>query len=112
MFITEAEANAKGYATCNDKPHLCVDAPDGDCTITVKTSDGRRITFAFLSYTKGGPADCVDVIYPDNGAQEGFGSSKVDTFDVLCFGRGRTVFDSRKAEHKPCVVSVLIERKA
>jgi hypothetical protein len=56
-----AKVEKAGYAKFNNCPHLCVDIPDGHSTITCRTVDGRRITFAFCPYHDRGPPQCVDV---------------------------------------------------
>jgi hypothetical protein len=51
-----------GFSVFNRCPHLGVEVPDGDSTITCRTSDGELITFAFLRAKQGdGPPTCVDV---------------------------------------------------
>ena len=70
-FITEdgkpdvpkntAEVVKRGFASFNGGPHLLVNVPNGSFTITAKTSDGHKITFAFVPYTPDGPAQCVDI---------------------------------------------------
>lgn len=61
FFPTEKAAEAAGYASFNAVPHLAIEVPDGNSTLTVRTSEGKLVTFAFLSYTTGGPPQCVDL---------------------------------------------------
>ena len=58
---TAAGAAKRGYGKFNNCPHLCIDVPDGMQTITCRTSDGEQVTFCFIPYRKGGPADCIDI---------------------------------------------------
>lgn len=51
----------QGFATYNNCPHLCVDVPNGEFTISCRTQEGKQITFAFLAYRPLGPAQCVDI---------------------------------------------------
>lgn len=57
------ETKELGFATFNNVPHIPITLPDGNTTITVKTSEGHHITLAFLEYTKGGPPQCVDICH-------------------------------------------------
>ena len=65
---------------------LAVDIPDGGFTITAKTSEGKRITFAFQPYTNGGPPQCVDVCYHDGDKALNCNSEMLPVFDVIGFG--------------------------
>jgi hypothetical protein len=65
---TMKEAQEAGFATFNDQPHLCIDIPDGSHTITVRTSEGKTVTFAFQSYTKDGAPQCIDIAREDQTA--------------------------------------------
>lgn len=44
--MTAADAESIGFARFNDVPTLPIDIPDGNFTISAKTTDGRRITFS------------------------------------------------------------------
>lgn len=65
--MTAADAASIGFARFNDVPTLPVDIPDGNFTISAKTSDGRRITFFFGEYARGAPPSFVDIQYHDSG---------------------------------------------
>jgi len=58
-------AEAAGYARFNDGPHLAVDVPDGNITITARLTNGKRVTFAFIPYRKDEPAGCVNISCDD-----------------------------------------------
>ena len=60
---TAANAAKRGYGKFNNGPHLCIDVPDGMMTITCRTSAGEKVTFAFIPYQEGGPADCIDIYH-------------------------------------------------
>lgn len=64
-IMTRADAVAIGFAGFNDVPHKPIDIPDGEFTITAKTSDGRRVTFCFLPDRERSPAGFVDIQYHD-----------------------------------------------
>jgi hypothetical protein len=117
VYVDTTKLVADGYAEFNNMPHLAVDVPDGDgMTITARTSEGKRITFSFLPYRKGGAPQCVDICYHDNGTariKEGVGNP---TFDVILMGETEaravpTQYDTRKQPFKPGIVCVLMETK-
>jgi hypothetical protein len=96
-----------GFAKFNGGPHLCVDVPDGHYTISVKTSEGRKITFAFCPYKKDGPAQCVDIQQHDTGKAAENGSP---VQKVICFTPGNNTFRSGWADEKPTtLVTVLLK---
>lgn len=64
-IMTRDDAVAIGFAGFNDVPHKPIDIPDGEFTITAKTSDGRRVTFCFLPDREHSPAGFVDIQYHD-----------------------------------------------
>jgi hypothetical protein len=121
--VTPEDAEATGYATFNFNPTLCVDVPDGNFTISAKTSDGRRITFAFLAYERGGAPQAVDIAYHDGDKELNVNKKLLPVFDVIGFGggpgtAGRSVFDTRdmtKAagkSQKTNIVCVLMAKPA
>jgi hypothetical protein len=86
-FQTAAEAVAEGFAEFNRNPHLAVDVPDGNFTITCKTSEGKRITFAFLAYESGGkPPQAVDIAYHSGERALNCNRDMTPVFDVIGFG--------------------------
>jgi len=107
------EATERGFAEFNNCPHLCVDAPDSTFTITVKTSKGKRVTFSFLPYKTDGAPQCVDICFHDNHTTSLRNEREVPTFDLIAFGNGRDILDSRKLgpEMKPGIVCVLMNAK-
>jgi len=92
--VVPADAVAAGYAEFNRNPHLCVDVPDGGFTITAKTTEGKRITFAFQPYKNGGPPQCVDIQYHDGEQGLTQNGDPWPVFDVLGFA-GNKGFDTR-----------------
>ncbi len=110
-FAPPTDATAQGFATFNEVPTLCVEIPDGNSTVSFKLSDGRRLTVAFLPYADGGVPQCADICYHDNGTT-GLTPNKtrVPTFDVIAFGGGKTVVDTRTAgpAARPSILTVLM----
>jgi len=91
------EAEALGFATFNNVPHLCVHLPDQNCTLTVRTSDGRLATLAFLQYRPGGPPQCVDVVAHKRADHE----DNIPEQDVRVFGRSRKCGGLTAYHHDP-----------
>ena len=63
--MSRADAVSLGFAGFNDVPHKAIDVPDGAFTITVKTSENRRVTFCFMGKSYDGPARFVDIQFHD-----------------------------------------------
>jgi hypothetical protein len=78
----------RGFATFNKGPHLLVDVPDGNFTISAKTSSGKRVTFAFAPYKKDGEAGCVDVSYHDSGKTLSNNEEDLPAFNTIGFTPG------------------------
>ena len=93
------------YATFNNGPHLCVNVPDGSFTITAKTSEGKRITFAFAPYKKDGPAGCVDVVFHDAGRTVNNYEKDIPVFGSINFGMGKTL----NREDNNTIVSIILD---
>jgi hypothetical protein len=70
------------FARFNKCPHLCVEVPDGLSTISVRTSNGHMLTFAFCPYEDGNPPRCVDIVSHANGTTAKNGDRDVPTFPV------------------------------
>ena len=92
--VIPADAVAAGYAEFNRNPTLCIDIPDGGFTLSAKTSEGKRITFAFQPYRNGGPPQCVDIQYHDGEQGVTRNGDPWPVFNVIGFGKQE--FDTRK----------------
>jgi hypothetical protein len=94
-----------GYAKFNNNPHLCVDIPDGNFTITCKTSTGEQVTFSFVPYRTGCPAQCVDI----QRHTTAFSTSNGRPIqNVICFTPGSDTFRSGKDDKKPTTLMTLL----
>jgi hypothetical protein len=111
--LSMEEAKAEGFADFNDNPHLCVELPDGQTTISVRTSEGKRLTIAFLPYIHGKAAQCADVCYHDSGMTTPFNGKDNTVQDMVLFGRGKEVFRTTglPEEDKPLFATVLMHDK-
>lgn len=111
MFLTSVKtadgAEQAGFAQFNGWDHLCVNVPDGGFTITAKTSEGRKITFAFCPYKKGGPPQCVDVQRDDAEVTIQNGDDALPVQQVICFGRGNDKFRSELTTDEKKAVTLM-----
>lgn len=64
---TAEEAKAAGFATFNSCEHFCIALEEGWSTISVKTPDGKLVTFAFVPTPDGKSHQCVDIAYHNRG---------------------------------------------
>lgn len=110
--MTAADATSIGFARFNDVPTLPIDVPDGNFTISARTSDGRRITFFFGEYQRGAPPSFVDIQYHDQGATiPNANGGRSPIFGMLTIGLvGRQAFDTRKLpdNDKPSIAVILL----
>jgi len=107
---TREVAEDAGYAVFNRGPHICVDIPDGNSTVTCRTSTGELLTFAFVPYEDGGPPKCVYVHHRTAKrvfCERPFGEPGAHTqelrpaspgerpaMNVICFSGGRDAYRS------------------
>lgn len=111
-MMSRREASYTPFATFNNCPHLVVDAPNGNFTITVRTSEGKRITFAFNPYQENGPAQCVDILHHDSGVVKENGDTDCPVQEVIAFTVGNDLFRSKLDDKKPCtLLTVLLATK-
>lgn len=92
-IVSAAEAEKLGFAQFNGCPHLVVDVPNNWFTISARTSEGRKITFAFVPYKDDGAAQCVDVQRHDSPLKIKWGDDALDTQSVIGFGPSGHVGD-------------------
>lgn len=100
-------AKDAGFATFNDGDHLCVEIPDKSFTITAKTSEGKKITFAFGQYEENGPPKCVDIQHHTSGAFKENGERQIPIQEGICFTTGQDTFIFKKDDPKPTTLVVI-----
>lgn len=98
--ITPDEAVRMGFAKFNRGQHLAVDVPDGNFTVTCRTSEGRKLTVAFCPYKDGGPAQCVDIQHHTSELTVPNGEIRLPVQQVICFGIGRDKYRSQAVADK------------
>ena len=103
-YISMDAAEAAGYATYNNGPHLAVDVPDGSSTVTCRTSAGHVITFAFVSERPRVAPYGVDI--HDHTSAESAGIAQPQA--VACFGAGTTPFRAQREDPDPVTVTCVI----
>lgn len=113
MSLTDAVS--LGFAGYKDV-HKPIDVPDGAFTIAAKTTDGRRVSFCFLSDSNDGPARFVAIKFHDRGTTITNTRNVVSpTFDAFALtSEGRHVIDSRTLEEaqKPSILVLLMDEAA
>ena len=107
QVVKPGTAREIGFGSFNFGDHLCVDVPDGHSTISVKLSDGRQITFAFVPYQEGGVPKCVDI--RDLGDPIGTALTGTEHYrqNVIGFSGARNAFVSVD-EKRPCTLLSLL----
>lgn len=98
------------FETFNGGPHLCVEVPDGHFTISCATSEGKKITFAFLPYRQNGPAQCVDVQHHTSGVVKMNGDHPCPVQEIRAFGVGPTLFHNSLKDKEPCTFTTVLLR--
>lgn len=110
---TPEGAEATGFATFNNVPHICIDVPDGNHTITLKTSEGKLLTVALLPYETGGAPQCVDVV---SHAHAGLAHT-AHPQDIRVFNKGLIPYshvptddkrDDAVKENPPVITSIIL----
>ena len=113
---TSPELANQGFAKFNSGDHLCVEMPQGHNTISVKTADGKLLTFAFLP-DEDGKTHCVDIMHhtaKEVWYKNSFGESVcAKKQDVVLFGNGSypDAFNSKAyyaATDKPIVLTTIL----
>lgn len=112
-MLSAADAELKGFASFNNGDHLCFEIPDGHTTISVRTSEGKLVTFAFVPYKADGPPQCVDVHHKTGGPCEvnKFGGRAGDVVEhqrVIAFSGGGTAYRSSTSDKLPCSLITVV----
>lgn len=109
LVLSPEGATQAGYASFNDCPHLAVEVPDGYFTITARTTNGKRITFAFLPHGENEPADCVDISYHDAPLPPMMNNKEAcPVMHAIGFTVGYNTFDTRKPKAPTTLITVLL----
>ena len=81
----------EGFVAFNGGPHLPIELPPGHSTLTVKTSGGDLITFAFIPYEDSPHPRCIDIAYHNNGTTTKNGDRDVPTFNATLWTCGQPI---------------------
>jgi len=101
--LSREDAKKYGYAVFNGGNHLCVTLPNEAFTISVKTPDQKRVTFAFTRRHEGEGHQCVDIVHHgENKNDSGFPLQK-----AAFLGAGPTNAICRYEDASPTTVIVL-----
>lgn len=85
----------EGFKSFNPAgPHLCVDLPDDMSTISVRTSQDKRVTFAFMPYEKGAAPQSLDIDRDDDASAPTWrnGGEDMPQFRVMTMAKGARSF--------------------
>jgi hypothetical protein len=108
-YIPGDSAEAAGFAQFNGGPHLCVEVPNNHFTVSAKTTEGKRITFAFVPYKEDGAAQCVDVKYHDSPAPRiPNGDMRLSVMHSVGFTVGHDTYDTRRMKEPTTLITVLL----
>lgn len=112
--MTPGDAASIGFATLYQVPHLPIDVPDGGFTLTLKTSNARRVTLYFGPLQTGGPPETLHIQYHDRGSNFDAGDgSPQPTFDIRTLGQGQgSTIDTHDfpAEQKPARLIINLDQ--
>ena len=108
-LLTAEKAATNGYSKYNGGPHLCVDVPEGNFTISAKTPQGRQITFAFIPAYDSPGHQCIDIHCHNTGK---LNSQGVPVQQASVLGSGLTIHVSRYDDDPPATVIALSLREA
>ena len=100
---TRESAAQAGFGVFNNGPHLCVEVPAGNFTISARTPNGHRVTFAFCPRPDGAGHQCVDVRHESG---EFMPDGQTHKQRIVVFGQGPTIArttysDEPAATHRP-----------
>jgi Fe-S-cluster-containing dehydrogenase component len=107
-LVDHKEVEVHGFARFNKQPHLLVDVPNGNFTITCRTSNGKKITFAFQAYEENGAPACVDVCHHTSPKAVMNGDHRCPLQEVLCFSAGYNAFVSKLDDQKPVTLTTIM----
>ncbi len=111
--MTAGDAASIGFATYGPVPTLPIDIPDGGFTVSMKTSQGKRLTIFFGIYDPDGTPQYADLRYHDSGATVPDARGEpTPAFDCFTISQGgRQLFDSRQLRDadKPSQLVILME---
>lgn len=104
QHLSATSAEEQGFATYNKNGvHVCIDLPQSNATISVKTPDGELVTFAFIPRPEGEGHQCVDIQHHGKVVNE----SNCPLQSASFLGQGPTNAVTRPQDDSPTTVVVL-----
>ena len=97
------EAKALGYAVYNGGNHVCIDLDNAPATISVRTPDGKLVTFAFTCRPDGEGHQCVDIKNHSMALNDSGNALQRASF----LGQGPTNATCHESDDSPTTVVVL-----
>ena len=100
-----------GWAEFNKGPHLLVEVPDRIATISVRTSEGQKVTFSFVPYKNGGAPQCVDVQHHGSVTHLGGSKQPVPSQEIRAFGLNKKDIVAHRKDGYGLVCVILQEKE-
>ena len=110
-----AHSDEYGVTLEEGSRHLLVDVPDGSSSVSLRTSEGKRIRLCFHPYEKGGPPQCMDVLRRDPGAgtmnlgPDNTPCPPVPTHDVKVMSGGFDLLDTQQGNLPATVTCIILK---
>ena len=101
--LNRSEAIADGFACFNSGDHYCIDLPNAPVTISVRTPDGKLVTFAFVRRPSDIGHQCVDIVH--HGLVKNETGYPLQTAAFL--GSGPTVAVTKPTDEVPTTIIAL-----
>ena len=103
ISVSKLNAIEDGFAGFNNAPHLCVDVPDGFFTISARTPNGKKVTFAFCPVSEGIGHHCVDICHHG----EKLSANGAPLQEVSVRGQGPLLYAIGRNAEVPATLTIL-----
>ena len=100
-----------GWAEFNKGPHLLVQVPDTISTISVRTSEGKKVTFSLIPYKDGGAPQCVDIQHHGHVTHPGGSGQPVPSQEIRAFGLNKKDIVAHRTDGYGLVCVILQEKE-
>ena len=101
--LDREQAADAGFAVFNGGRHVCLELANEPTTISVKTPDGKLVTFAFTRRPEGDGHQCVDIV--QHGKARNANGNPLQQASFL--GQGPTNAVTKLTDESPTTIVVL-----
>lgn len=105
--MNREQAEEIGHAVFNSCDHICIDLPDATTTLSVRSPDGNKVTFAFVQRCDGKGHQCVDIQHHTPEAFTTQGDRNLPIQSALFLGPGPTNALCKIDDDSPTTLVVL-----